>query len=138
MLRQFLKFILIGSSSSLVNFLVYNGMLCCAGELHLFAKIDYLIAQIIGFAVSVFWSFYLSRKFVFTSQEEKAVPWYQALVKMYLSYGFTGFCLNSILSILWVNVFGIPKEVLTLINDMIAFPLNFLLIKFWSFKSDKA
>ena len=112
MLRQFLKFILIGSSSSLVNFLVYNGMLCCAGELHLFAKIDYLIAQIIGFVVSVFWSFYLSRKFVFTSQEEKAVPWHQALVKMYLSYGFTGFCLNSILSIIWVRFSSLMEKFL--------------------------
>ena len=135
MLKQFTKFTLIGISNTLINFLVYNGILWWARELHLFLNVDYLIAQVVGFAISVFWSFCMNSKFVFNSKEEKAVPWYQALVKVYLSYGFTGIVLNSILSIIWVNIFGISKEVLTLINDMIAAPVNFLLIKFWSFKN---
>ena len=134
MLKQFSKFTLIGISSTLINFLVYNGILWCARKLQLFPNLDYLIAQVIGFAVSVFWSFCMNSKFVFNSKDEKAIPWYQALVKVYLSYGFTGIVLNSILSIVWVNIFGISKEVLTLINDLIAAPVNFLLIKFWSFK----
>ena len=134
MLKQFSKFTLIGISSTLINFLVYNGVLWCAGKLQLFPNLDYLIAQVIGFAVSVFWSFCMNSKFVFNSKDEKAIPWYQALIKMYLSYGFTGIVLNSMLSVVWVNVFGVSKEVLTLINDIIAAPVNFLLIKFWSFK----
>ena len=134
MLKQFSKFTLIGISSTLINFLVYNDVLWCARKLQLFPNLDYLIAQVIGFTVSVFWSFCMNSKFVFNSKDEKAIPWYQALIKMYLSYGFTGIVLNSILSVVWVNVFGVSKEVLTLINDIIAAPVNFLLIKFWSFK----
>ena len=129
MLKQFTKFTLIGISNTLINFLVYNGILWWARELHLFLNVDYLIAQVVGFAISVFWSFCMNSKFVFNSKEEKAVPWYQALVKVYLSYGFTGIVLNSILSIIWVNIFGISKEVLTLINDIIAAPVKFFINK---------
>ena len=134
MLKQFSKFTLIGISNTLINFLVYNGILWLARKLHIFPNADYLIAQIIGFTLSVCWSFCMNRKFVFNSKEEKAIPWYQALIKMFLSYSFTGIVLNSILSIIWVNVFGISKELLTLINDIIAAPTNFILIKFWTFK----
>ena len=134
MLKQFSKFTLIGISSTLINFLAYNGILLLEGELRVFPDIDYLIALIIGFIVSVFWSFCLNSKFVFNSKEEKAIPWYRVLFKMYLSYGFTGIVLNSILSIVWVSVFGISKELITIINDIIAGPVNFLLTKFWSFK----
>ena len=134
MLKQFSKFTLIGISNTLINFLVYNGILWLVRKLHIFPNADYLIAQIIGFTLSVFWSFCMNRNFVFYSKEEKAIPWYQALIKMFLSYSFTGIVLNSILSIIWVNVFGISKELLTLINDIIAAPINFILIKFWTFK----
>ena len=134
MLKQFTKFTLIGISNTLINFLVYNGFLWLARELHLFHNVDYLIAQLAGFTVSVFWSYCMNLKFVFNSKEEKAIPWYQSLGKMYLSYCFTGIILNSILSIVWVNILGISKEVITIINDIIGAPVNFLLIKFWSFK----
>ena len=53
---------------------------------------------------------------------------------MYLAYSFTGVGLNSILSLGWEYVFGIPKEFFTLINDVIGLPANFLLNKFWSFR----
>ena len=134
MLKQFFKFLLIGTSNTLINFLVYNGVLWLEKQLHLFPNIDYLIAQFIGFTVSVFWSFCLNGKFVFNSEEEKAVPRYQALIKMYLSYSFTGIFLNSILSFVWVDILGVSKEVITLINDVISSPINFLLIKYWSFQ----
>jgi len=133
MFRQFLKFGLIGISNSFVNFCVYN--ICLLGLKVVWPgfQFDYLIAQWIGFFVSVLWSFVMNRKFVFNSEEEKAVPWHKALVRMYFSYGFTGLGHNSILSTIWIHIFGIPKEVVSLINDVIAFPVNFLLNKFWSF-----
>ena len=133
MVRQFLKFGMIGISNSFVNFCVYNGCLLILKTVGLSFQFDYLIAQWIGFFLSVLWSFVLNRKFVFNSEAERAVPWQKALVRMYLSYGFTGLGLNSILSTIWIYVFGIPKELVSLINDIIAFPVNFLLNKFWSF-----
>ena len=49
------------------------------------------------------------------------------------SHTFGGF-LNSLLSILWVEVVGIPKLAAPIFNLLISVPLNFILNKFWAFK----
>lgn len=135
MLKQFLKFSLVGLSNAAVNFLVYNLTLWLLHLLSCPPEYDYLPAQLIGFAVSVLWAFCMSRKFVFTSREERSVVWYKALLKMYLAYGFTGVMLNSALSLLWIRWLHLPKQILPLLNDTVGFPVNFLLIKFWSFRN---
>ena len=91
------------------------------------------------FAPSDFWlwSFLLSRKFVFTSAAERAVPWHRALIKMYVVYGITGVGLSTLLAVLWVRVLHIPKEIVTLINDILCFPITFLLNKYWAFAKKK-
>ena len=133
MLKQFSKFLLIGVSNTLINFLAYNGSLLLLRNIEIIARVDFLIAQIIGFILSVFWSFLLNRKFVFNTPEERAIPWYKALLKMYAAYAFTGIGLNSVLSLVWVNIFGIPKEFVSLLNDAVGLPVNFFLNKFWAF-----
>ena len=134
MIKQFLKFGAIGMSSGGVNFIVYNLSLLGLRQLGAFTDVDYLIALAAGFAVSVLWSFWLNRRFVFNSAEERSVPWHRALLKLYATYAFTGLGLSSLLSILWVRVFGIPREILSLINDLVCFPVTFLISKFWTFK----
>ena len=133
-MKQLLKFLLVGISSGIVNFLAYNLILLLFGALQLFPNIDYMIGLIVGFIVSVYWSFLLNRKFVFNSPEELTIPWYQALIKMYVTYAFTGVVLNTVLSYLWVDVLNVPKSIITIINDIIGFPVTFLLTKFWSFR----
>lgn len=137
MIKQFLKFTLVGISNGAVNFLVYNAVLLGLQALEFSPKADYLVALAAGFVLSVLWAYVMSRKFVFNSEEEKAIAWYKVLAKMYIVYSITGIGLNSALSILWVQVFDIPKEVLTIINDIVCFPVTFLLNKFWSFKKTR-
>ncbi len=134
MLNQVIMFAGVGISSGLVNMVVYNGVLLClrlSGESHAF---DFLIAQLLGFLINVAWGFWLNRRYVFTSEEERAIPWQKALLKVYISYAFTGIGLSSLLSLIWVYVFDVPKEVLTLLNDTLCFPVTFLLNKYWSFR----
>ena len=137
MVKQAIKFSLVGFSSGVVNFLVYNGILAALRALRLLPQKDYLVALVAGFVLSVLWAFCLSRKFVFTSPEEQAVPWYRALIKMYAVYAITGLGLSSLLALLWVNVLHIPKEVVTILNDLAGFPVTFLLNKFWAFRKSK-
>lgn len=137
MVKQALKFALVGCGSGVVNFLAYNGALAALRALQLLPKEDYLVALAAGFVLSVLWSFLLSRKFVFTSAAERAVPWYRALIKMYVVYGITGVGLSSLLAVLWVRVLHIPKEIVTLINDILCFPVTFLLNKYWAFAKKK-
>ena len=133
-IKQILLFTAVGVSSSVVNMGVYNGVLWVLRAFRWLPEVDFLIAQVFGFILSVGWSFLLNRRFVF---REQAVAWFPALIKTYLSYAATGIGFSSLLSLLWVHVFHIPKEVLTVLNDTLCFPVNFLLVKFWSFKKSR-
>lgn len=128
---QVMLFAIVGFSSALVNLGVYNLALWGLQFLGLFSGFDFLVAQFIGFVVSVAWAFFFNRRYVFRTP---GAPWKESLIKVYITYSLTGIGLSSLLSLMWVHVFGIPKEIVTLINDVLCFPVNFLLNKYWSFK----
>ena len=130
---QFIKFGIIGLSNTVISYVIYVCVLLFLQRNQYFPNTDYLVGQFIGFIISVLWSFYWNRKYVFDADSE-AVPWLQALIKTYISYAFTGIFLNSILSVLWVEWFGIPKIIAPIINLLVSVPLNFILNKFWAFK----
>jgi putative flippase GtrA len=96
---------------------------------------DYLVAQLVAFLLSVLWSFYWNNKFVFAQKEGGQRSVIRTLIKTYISYSFTGLFLNTILLYLWVDVLNISEFVAPLINLIISVPLNFLINKFWAFKS---
>ena len=128
---QILLFAMVGFSGSIVNVGVYNLLLWILQRLDLFPSIDFLLAQYVAFVISVAWGFCLNRRYVFRTP---GAPWKESLIKVYITYSITGIGLSSLLSLLWIHVFHIPKEVVTLLNDALCFPVNFLLNKYWSFK----
>lgn len=128
---QLILFALVGFSSALVNLGVYNLVLWGLRTLGLFAGFDFLVAQFFGFVISVAWAFLLNRRFVFRTP---GAPWKECLLKVYITYSITGIGLSWLLSLLWVRVLHIPKEVVTILNDTVCFPVNFLLNKYWSFR----
>lgn len=130
---QFIKFGIVGLSNTVVSYIVYLAGFLTFQKLGILPKVDFLIAQYLGFVVSVLWSFVLNRKFVFRADNE-SIPWQRALLKTYASYAFTGLLLNSILSVLWVEWVGISKLVAPLLNLLISVPINFILNKYWAFK----
>ncbi len=129
-LLEFVKFGMVGLSNTILSYLIYLGCLFSFQKAGMLPQIDYLIAQLIGFLLSVLWSFYWNRKFVFHAE---AIPWPKALLKTYMSYAFSGIVVSSLLSILWVQVLGIPKVIAPILNLIISVPMNFLLNKFWAF-----
>lgn len=133
-LLQFIKFGIVGVSNTLVHYLVYAASLLAFQRMGVFASTDYLIAQIIAFALSVLWSFYWNNKKVFQVAEGEKRSILGALVKTYVSYSFTGLFLNSVLLILWVRVLHISEFVAPIINVIIGLPINFIINKFWAFK----
>ena len=131
---QFIKFGIVGVSNTVVSYVIYVISLLLFQKNGWFVKTDYLIAQVIAFVLSVLWSFYWNRKYVFNSEGGEAVPWYKALIKTYISYAFTGLFLNTVLSVLWVQILGISKMIAPIVNLLISVPLNFIMNKFWAFK----
>lgn len=135
-LLQFVKFGVVGVSNTVVSYVLYVVTLLLLQKYQILPSADYLAAQAVAFVLSVLWSFYWNRKYVFQADTE-AVPWPQALLKTYLSYAFTGLFLNSILSILWVQVLGVSKLIAPIFNLVFSVPINFLMNKFWAFRGKK-
>ncbi len=93
-------------------------------------------ANLLAFFLSVLWSFCWNNRAVFTLKEgERRNPW-KALLKAYASCGLTGIVLNNILSWLWIDVFDISKFIAPLINLTVSVPLNFVILKLWTFRGE--
>lgn len=132
---QFVKFGIVGLSNTAINYLIYTVFLLLLRKFEV-GGMDYLIAQIIAFVLSVLWSFFWNNKYVFTVKEGQQRNWLRALIKTYISYSFTGLFLNSILLVLWVQVFHISEFIAPIINLLVSVPLNFLINKFWAFQNE--
>lgn len=148
-LRQVLGFLGVGLFNTVLNYGVYCAVIALGGH--------YLVASIAGWVISVFSAWVLQYLFVFREGgADSPQPWWQALVKTYLSYGFTGFILANVLLVLMLDiahvevlfeplfvmdsffVFGsaraMAEYVAPLIVMVINLPINFLLNKFWAYR----
>ena len=132
-LIQFVKFGVVGLSNTLISYAINVLVLLLLNPLHV--TWDYIVGNLVSFILSVLWSFYWNNKFVFTVQDGEKRSIWRALLKTYVAYGFTGIVLNNILSWIWINYLLISKFVAPLINLIISVPLNFIINKFWAFKS---
>lgn len=124
LLWQFIKFGIIGASNTIVSTSIY----------YLFIWMDpklYFVGNVVGWIVSVFNSFYWNNRFVFTKSE---FSWGQKLLRTYLAYGGS-FIVGSITLVVLVSVLGVSEWLAPWINIVITIPLNFILNKFWAFKS---
>lgn len=133
---QFIKFGIIGVSNTVLSYLIYLGSLLLFRRYHIFISIDYYMAQFTAFLLSVLWSFYWNNKMVFTLEEGEHRHLWKALLKTYISYSFTGLFLNSLLLFLWVDTLHISEYFAPVINLFISVPLNFMINKFWAFKTE--
>ena len=120
--KQFIKFGLVGVSNTLISLGTYY--------LLYFLGINYLIANTIGFVVSVLNSYYWNNKYVFKKTQSGHL---KPLIKTFLSYGST-FLLSTFLLFVMVQHLGIPEIFAPIITLVITIPLNFLINKFWAFK----
>lgn len=73
---------------------------------------------------------------VFVKEEGQERNLWKALIKTYISYSFIGLFLNSILLVLWVKLVNVSEFVAPIFNLIISVPINFLINKFWAFRSD--
>lgn len=133
---QFVKFGLVGLSNNVIYYILYVISLLLFHKFKMLIRFDYLVAQFIGFLISVLWSFYWNRKYVFRLEEAEGV-WLKVLLKSYISYAFTGIILDSVLAIFWVEVCHIPKLLAPIISLIITVPLNYALNKYWAFRKSQ-
>ena len=133
-LTQFVKFGLIGVTNTLLSYGIYMLVIWLMTPLD-FAY-DYIVGSVLGFIISVLWSFYWNNKLVFTEGSEKRNI-LKSLLKTYLSYAATGIILSNILLFIFVDLMEITKTVAPFLGLLITVPLNFVLNKYWAFRKEK-
>ena len=108
---QFVKFGMVGLSNTLLSYILNVMVLLILMPFSV--SWDFFAGNIVGFVLSVLWSFYWNNRLVFTVKEGEHRSMWKALLKTYLSYGFTGIILSNLL-------FSVP--------------INFVMNKLWAFK----
>lgn len=134
---QFVKFCLVGLSNTVISYVLYTVFLLIFRKTGILKGIDYLVAQVIQFVLSVLWSYFWSNRYVFSLKQNETRSFWKSLIKTYISYSFTGLFLSSILLVFWVKVLHISEFIAPLLNLLISVPLNFIINKYWAFKSKK-
>ena len=126
---QFVKFCVVGLSNTLIGYVVYS--FC------VFIGIHYLLANLIGFLVSVINAFYWSDKYVFKRENGEYRNNYASFIKTILAYASTGILLNSILLWLLIDRWRVSEYVAPILILFVTVPANFIMNKYWSFKTKK-
>lgn len=124
---QFFKFGIIGLSNSLISYIVYLFLVSFG--------VPYIISNIIAFIIGVLNSFFWNNKYVFKKNYDEKRNVFLTLLKTYISYSFTGVILNNILLVLLIEKCMISKYIAPIIILLITVPLNFIMNKFWAFKT---
>lgn len=132
-LIEFVRFLVIGITNVFVSYVLNIITLLLLFPLHL--TWDYVIGNIVSFLLSVLWSFYWNNKYVFKQVEKVKRNLLLILLKTYASYSFSCIILNNIFSWFIINILGISKFVSPLIVSCVTMPINFLLNKFWTYRT---
>ena len=120
---QFIKFSLVGLLNTFIALVVYY-VLWWYG-------VNYLLANTIAWVISVLNAFYWNNKYVFV----KAERWIFALFKTYISYGVS-FVLGLAVLYVLVEKMAVSEAVAPVLTLCVTVPLNFLMNKFWTFRSN--
>lgn len=121
-IKQFFKFGLVGVSNTLISLGTYY--------LLYFVGVNYLVANAVGFVVSVLNSYYWNNKYVFKKTQNGHL---KPLLKTFLSYGST-FLMSTVLLFALVQYVGISEVAAPIICIAITTPINFVINKLWAFK----
>lgn len=120
-LEQFFRFCAVGISNTCVYFFVYY--------LLLFLGIDYLLANFLGWVVSVGNAYFWNHKYVFRSSRLTQLS---CVLRGYVSYAVT-LLLSTVGLYVMVQYFGFSLEVAPWGVYFITVPLNYLLNRYWVF-----
>jgi len=125
---QFIKFGIVGLSNTFVSLVIYYIFVFINEDL-------FILGNTVGWVISVANAFYWSNKYVFKNENRDRKALLKALLKTYISYGFT-FVLSTVLLYCEVNFWGISQLIAAPINMIITIPINFIVNKFWAYKDN--
>ena len=123
LVAQFMKFGIVGVSNTLISLGCYYVLV--------YFGVHYLIANAVGFVISVCNSYFWNSRYVFKDKKEQSGV--RAFIKVFCSYGVS-FCLSSVLMVVFVQLLGISEYLAPILRLVFTIPLNFVMNKLWAFK----
>lgn len=153
-LVQFIKFGLVGVSNTLISYGIdmlcyyvllvncaFGGIVALLGGLGIAADseaVKTVVATALAFVISVTNSYYWNSRYVFASQGRRTAGQHaKAYFKTMACYAITGLGLAPVIKV-WLVGGGTPYWAAALGSLVVTIPLNFILNKFWAFKSKQA
>lgn len=137
-LIQFVKFGIVGLSNTAISYGI--DMLCyyvILAPMAWSSNVKIIVANVLAFVISVTNSYYWNNRYVFGSGERKtAVQHLAAYLRTVMCYAFTGLLLAPALRV-WMNDLGLPYWLSGLACLVVTIPLNFVMNKFWAFRSSR-
>lgn len=121
-----------------------------------FFRVHYLLAEFIGFSISVCNAYYWSSRYIFNDDNGVRRIWWKQLIKTYLAY-FWGYLVSALLLVIWIEIVDVSSWMVPLaewfamhdikrldaeflgrvlaagINLFITVPMNYVLNKYWAF-----
>lgn len=129
-IKQFALYTVIGITSTAVQMAAYWAVLAVSEK-------SYHLANLAGFLVSVFYSFYWNQRFVFRREQGEKRTFWKALLKTYAMYAGTGVVLASILLHILIEWLHMSRYFAPVLIVVILYPVNFLVSKFWAYRTEK-
>ena len=120
---QFIKFGIVGFSNTLISLAVYYILV--------FFGWNYLLANTMGFLISVCNAFFWNYRYVFKDKTETSIP--KSFSKVFITYGIS-YLVSTFLIWLMVDIMHISEWLAPLIRLVVTVPLNFVLNKLWAFR----
>lgn len=124
---QFIKFGIVGFSNTIISYAIYSVLV--------YVNVNYLVASIVAFVISVLNSFIWNNKYVFKKETNQKRNIVHSLVKTYISYAFTGLILQNVLLFIFIENMKVSKYLAPVFGLIITIPLNFIFNRLWAFRS---
>ena len=134
-LKTILSFCIVGCTNVLVSYCTNVVVLFILKNRNM--KMDYIIANIIAFIISVFWSYCWNSRVTFKIYDKSFFNQLKMLMRTYITYAFTGVILNNCLSTFWIFIIHMPKLIVPLLNIPISMPINFIISRGWTYKENE-
>lgn len=131
-IEQFVKFGIVGFSNTFISYFIIVGCLYLFSIFDI--RYDYILANFISFIISVGWSYYWNRRYVFNVKSNNKKQEILRIVKTYFSYFLSGIIITNICSLILIEQLFISKYVSPIFVLGITVPINFILIKYWAIK----
>ncbi len=134
---QFIKFGIVGLSNTVLSYVLYLFFLYIFQRHNIFEKNDYIVSSVITFFICTIWAFIWNNCFTFRKRKGEKRNMLKAFLRTFLCYSITGLGVQNIMLFLLVNYAKIPKQFSPIVVLFVTVPLNFLMNKYWAFRSDK-